>query len=76
MSKMEKGIKPGMICRCAGTGLWKQDFIGIIHKVFEHSVMVIIMVTDQDDDHLIDKLKGKTVISKKNIYEMTEEPLS
>lgn len=73
MSKMEKGIKPGMICQCVGNGLWQQDFIGLVQKVLENSVMVIIVSTEQEDDHLIDMLKGRTVISKKNIFGIPEE---
>lgn len=64
---MKNDLAPGMSCVCTGSKPWKYCFTGIIQKTLVNSVIVIIMVTDAEDDYLIDRFRGKTVVSKKNI---------
>ena len=66
---MANSLRPGMICICIGRKPWKSEFIGIIQKELANSTVVLIEATHEDDDSLVDAFGGKTVISKKDIFE-------
>ena len=65
--KKKSEIQPGTKVYCIGGESWKHPFRGIVQFVRENSVVVLIESSHEDDDLLIDELKGKTVVSKKNI---------
>ncbi len=68
MARRKKSdLKPGMKVYCVGGEAWLHPFRGVIQFVRQNSVVVLIESSHEEDDHLIDELHGKTVISKKNI---------
>lgn len=69
---MKNDLAAGMSCICIGRNPWKHEFFGIVQKIMSKSVIVIIMITDTEDDYLVDRYGGKTVISKKNISSKTD----
>ena len=60
-------LTPGTKCHCFGPWPWKYPFIGIIEKVYTNSVLVRIVSTTLEDDHIVWEKMGRTVISKKKI---------
>lgn len=68
MARRKKSdLKPGMNVYCIGGESWQHPFRGVIQFVRNNSLVVLIECTHEEDDHLIEELHGKTVVSKKNI---------
>lgn len=65
--RKKSDLKPGMSVYCIGRESWQHPFRGVIRFVRENSLVVLIESTHEEDDHLIEELHGKTVVSKKNI---------
>lgn len=64
-----KAIKKGNIevgktylCYPRDERIWVFPFIGVVEAIEEKSAVVRILATQKDDDHLIDKYQGKTVV--------------
>lgn len=68
--RSKKSIEIGGVYECDTTreGTWRYSFLGIVEIVYTNSALVRIVSTRESDDHLIDHLKNKTVVSLKNMY--------
>lgn len=66
--RRKKTKKPNIIigetylCYPREDDLWKFPFIGEVEKILNNTAMVKIIATQKEDDHLIERLKNRTVV--------------
>lgn len=68
----KKKLVPGMKVLCFRRAPWKENFTGIVEKIYENSICVRILSTSLEDDLLVVERKGRTIVPIKSCSIMEE----